>query len=102
MATETHEAVASACVDAHGGAIGMPQLCAEWIPNQIFWLLITLAALFFVMSRIALPRIAAVLAERSGRTPNSPPAGSVLSFDFVRAGARGLYVWSTTLCNRCV
>ena len=78
MATETHEAVASACVDSHGGAIGMPQLCAEWIPNQIFWLLITLAALFFVMSRIALPRIAAVLAERSGTITNDLAAAEEL------------------------
>lgn len=70
MATETNDAVAGACVDAGGSALGMPQLCADWIPNQVFWLLITLAAIYFVMSRIALPRIAAVLAERSGTITN--------------------------------
>ena len=42
----------------------MPQLCGEWMSNQIFWLVITLLVIFFVLSRIALPRIAAVLAVR--------------------------------------
>jgi len=78
MATETHETVASACVDAQGGAIGMPQLCSDWIPHQIFWLLVALAATFFVMSRIALPRIAAVLAERSGTITNDLAAAEEL------------------------
>ena len=78
MATETHDAVAGACVDAGGSALGMPQLCADWIPNQIFWLLITLAAIYFVMCRIALPRIGAVLAERSGTITNDIAAAEEL------------------------
>jgi F-type H+-transporting ATPase subunit b len=57
-------------VDASGGAIGMPQLCPDWFTNQIFWLVIALLAIFFVLSKIALPRIAAVLAERSGTISN--------------------------------
>ena len=69
MATETTTS-ASACVDASGSAIGMPQLCPEWFTNQIFWLVIALLATFFVLSKIALPRIAAVLAERSGTISN--------------------------------
>lgn len=69
MATQTNT-IAGACVDAGGSALGMPQLCAEWMPNQIFWLIVTLIAIFFVMSRIALPRIGAVLAERSGTITN--------------------------------
>jgi len=69
MATETTTST-SACVDASGGAIGMPQLCPDWFTNQIFWLVIALLAIFFVLSKIALPRIAAVLAERSGTITN--------------------------------
>ena len=65
MATEPTGAVSS-CVDSHGSAVGMPQLCADWFPNQIFWLVIALIAIFMLLSRIALPRIAAVLAERHG------------------------------------
>ena len=45
---------------------GMPQLNFDWFPNQIFWLVVTLLVVYFVMSRIALPRIATVLSERHG------------------------------------
>jgi len=78
MATETVEHAASACVGPSGSAIGMPQLCADWIPNQIFWLLVTLAVIFFVLSRVALPRIASVLAERSGTITNDIAAAEDL------------------------
>lgn len=78
MATETTEAVAGVCVDAGGSALGMPQLCADWMPNQIFWLVVTLIAIYFVMSRIALPRISAVLAERSGTITNDIAAAEEL------------------------
>jgi len=67
MATEPIlEEAAGICVDAHGGAIGMPQLCADWMPNQVFWLVVTLVVMFLILSRVALPRIGAVLAERKG------------------------------------
>ncbi|MGC3938789.1 F0F1 ATP synthase subunit B' [Roseobacter sp. EG26] len=59
MATETHSAEAAA-------APGMPQLDFSTWGNQIFWLVIALIAIYFVLSRMALPRIAAVLAERQG------------------------------------
>ena len=77
MATNTHETV-SACVDSYGSAIGMPQLCNEWMGNQIFWLVITLIVIFFVLSRVALPRIAAVLAERQGTITNDIAAAEDL------------------------
>ena len=77
MATETTD-VAGVCVDAGGSALGMPQLCADWMPNQIFWLVVTLIAVYFVMSRIALPRIGAVLAERSGTITNDIAAAEEL------------------------
>lgn len=79
MATETTGAVStSTCVGPDGSAIGMPQLCADWFPNQIFWLVITLVVIFFVLSRIALPRIAAVLAERQGTILNDIAASEEL------------------------
>ena len=46
-------------------APGMPQLDFSTFPNQIFWLVVTLVVIFIVLSRVALPRIANVLAERS-------------------------------------
>lgn len=78
MATEAVEHAASACVGPSGSAIGMPQLCADWIPNQIFWLLVTLVVIYLVLSRVALPRIASVLAERSGTITNDIAAAEDL------------------------
>lgn len=49
---------------------GMPQLDFSTFPNQIFWLLIALVVIYLVLSRIALPRISGVLAERSGTISN--------------------------------
>lgn len=83
MATGSN--TASMCVDQFGSAIGMPQLCADWIPNQVFWLLVTLAIIFFVLSRIALPRIGAVLAERQGTITNDIAAAEDLRQQAVAA-----------------
>ena len=35
MAASTDQ-VASKCIDGYGSAIGMPQLCGDWMANQIF------------------------------------------------------------------
>ncbi len=73
MATETHGAEHSAgsCIDGGGSAVGMPQLCGDWFGNQIFWLVIALVVIYLVLSRVALPRIAAILAERQGTITNA-------------------------------
>ena len=67
MATETQDA-------AHGAAEaaqpGMPQLDFSTFPNQIFWLVVALVGIYLVLSKVALPRIAAVLAERQGTITN--------------------------------
>ncbi len=47
-------------------AVGMPQLDFATFPNQIFWLVVTLVVLYMILSRVALPRIGSILAERSG------------------------------------
>jgi F-type H+-transporting ATPase subunit b len=66
-------------------AVGMPQLdFASW-PNQIFWLLVTLVVIYFVLSRIALPRIGAVLAERKGTITNDLAAAEELKLKAVAA-----------------
>lgn len=84
MATET-TGTASTCVGPDGSAIGMPQLCVDWMPNQIFWLLIALVAIYFVLSRIALPRIATVLAERQGTITNDLTAAEDLKQKAIEA-----------------
>ena len=48
MAASTDK-VASTCVDSYGSAIGMPQLCGDWMANQIFWLIVTLVIIFLIL-----------------------------------------------------
>ncbi|MFT6911590.1 MAG: F-type H+-transporting ATPase subunit b [Paracoccaceae bacterium] len=62
---------------------GMPQLDFSTFPNQIFWLVVTLVAIYLVLTKIALPRIAAVLAERNGTITNDIAAAEELK---LRAG----------------
>ena len=57
MATQTQDTVTS--------APGMPQLDFSTFSNQIFWLVLTLVVIYFVLSRIALPRISGALVERA-------------------------------------
>lgn len=91
MATETADHsqlgadAASACVADGGSAVGMPQLCFEWFPNQMFWLVVALVVIFFVLSRVALPRIAAILAERQGTITNDIAAAEDLKAKAVEA-----------------
>lgn len=47
-------------------AVGMPQLDFSTFPNQIFWLLVALAAIYLMLTRVALPQIGGVLADRRG------------------------------------
>ncbi|SLN28411.1 ATP synthase subunit b' [Roseovarius litorisediminis] len=94
MASETHEATEIAADAAHGAAdaahggaeaVGMPQLDLTTFSNQIFWLAVTLVVIYFVLSRIALPRIAAVLAERQGTITNDLAAAEDLKAKAVEA-----------------
>jgi F-type H+-transporting ATPase subunit b len=50
--------------------VGMPQLDFALYPNLIFWLVVALLALYFILSRVALPRIGTVLAERNDAIAN--------------------------------
>ena len=63
MASETsHEAGNAA--EAAGEAVGMPQLDFSTFPNQIFWLVLSLVIVYFIVSKVILPRIGGVLEER--------------------------------------
>ena len=77
MATTTTEATGHAA-DAAASAPGMPQLDFSTWGNQIFWLVLTLIVIYFVLSRIALPRIASVLADRQGTITNDIAAAEEL------------------------
>lgn len=67
--TAAHGAdVAHAAADvAHGASsAGMPQLDISTFGNQIFWLLVVLGVIYWVLSRVALPRIGGVISDRQG------------------------------------
>lgn len=97
MANTTHEVVEHAADAAHGAAdaanvaghaaesAGMPQLDFSTYPNQVFWLLVTLVVIYFVLTKIALPRIASVLADRQGTITNDLAAAEELKLKAVEA-----------------
>lgn len=60
------------------GAVGMPQLDFTTYGNQIFWLLVALAAIYLILTRVALPRISGVLADRKGTITNDLAAAEDL------------------------
>jgi F-type H+-transporting ATPase subunit b len=63
----------------------MPQLDFSTFGNQIFWLVVTLVVIYLILSRVALPRIAGVLAERSGTISNDLAAAEELKANAVAA-----------------
>jgi F-type H+-transporting ATPase subunit b len=84
MATETTEAAHGA---AQAASPGMPQLDFSTFPNQIFWLVVTLVVIYLVLSKVALPRIASVLAERQGTITNDIAAAEELKLKAADAEA---------------
>ena len=78
MATNTSTATEAATP-------GMPQLDFSTFGNQIFWLVVTLVVIYLILSRVALPRIAGVLAERSGTISNDIAAAEELKAKAVAA-----------------
>jgi len=78
MATNTSTATEAATP-------GMPQLDFSTFGNQIFWLVVTLVVIYLILSRVALPRIAGVLAERSGTISNDLAAAEELEAKAVAA-----------------
>jgi F-type H+-transporting ATPase subunit b len=86
MATEAaQDAAAGAAGHGGGEAVGMPQLDFSTWANQIFWLLLTLVVIYLVLTRVALPRIGAVLAERNGTITNDLAAAEELKQKAVAA-----------------
>ena len=84
MATETATDATGA---AEAAGPGMPQLDFSTWGNQIFWLVLALVAIYLILSRVALPRIAAVLAERQGTVTNDIAAAEDLKAKAVEAEA---------------
>ncbi len=82
MATDPTQSVLG---EGEASANGMPQLDFATYPNQIFWLILALAAIYFVLTKIALPRIGGVLAERQGTITNDIAAAEELKLKAAEA-----------------
>lgn len=61
MATQTTETT------EHEGGGKFPPLDSSTFPSQLFWLVIFFAALYLLMSKLILPRLAAILGARKGK-----------------------------------
>ncbi len=82
MATDPTQSVLG---EGEATASGMPQLDFGTYPNQIFWLILALAAIYFILTKIALPRIGGVLAERQGTITNDIAAAEELKLKAAEA-----------------
>ncbi len=88
MATEGTETAGEGAAQGAAEAansVGMPQLDFSTWPNQIFWLAVSLVAIYLILTRVGLPRIAAVLAERKGTIINDLTAAEELKAKAVEA-----------------
>lgn len=63
---EDHGDAAHAAAGEEHGA-GLPQLDASTYPSQIFWLIVSFATLYYLMTRKALPRLSEILEARQER-----------------------------------
>lgn len=60
-------AESSAHTEAPAGHSGFPPFQSQHFPSQLVWLALSFVLLYVLMSRIALPRVGAIIAERSRR-----------------------------------
>jgi len=60
-------------------APGMPQLDFSTFPNQIFWLIVALGAIYYILDKIALPHIASVMSDRNGKITNEIAAAEEMT-----------------------
>ena len=78
LAAVAAEAAAEA---AHQGGGGLPQLNVTTFSPQLFWLVVTFATLYFVLSKVLLPRIGEVIEERADRITRDIEAAQRLKSD---------------------
>ena len=60
-------ATTTATTEAPGGESKFPPLDTSTFPTQLFWLVIFFATLYLLMSRLVLPRLAAIIGTRKAR-----------------------------------
>ncbi|MFK8254108.1 F0F1 ATP synthase subunit B [Ancylobacter terrae] len=94
----TAEGVEIATPPGEAHASSFPPFDAHTFPSQLLWLAITFGALYWLMSRIALPRIGTILEERHDRIADDLDEAARLkadseaaarAYEQALAGARG-------------
>lgn len=83
----TEHAANTAQAAEAAGSGGLPQLDFSTFGNQIFWLVVSIVVLYFILSRVALPRIGSVLAERTGTITNDIAAAETFKAQAAEAEA---------------
>jgi F-type H+-transporting ATPase subunit b len=81
MAQTTHAGTEAPGGAHEGGHGGFPPFDSSTFASQLVWLAITFAALYLLMSRIALPRVAAILGERENKLASDLAAAGKLKAD---------------------
>lgn len=85
MAESLHSSTEAAAHGAAGGAF--PPFQSETFASQIIWFAIAFGLLYWLMSRVALPRVAGVLHERSARLAKDLEEAQALKTQSETAGA---------------
>jgi F-type H+-transporting ATPase subunit b len=70
---------------AEGGGT-FPPFDASTFPGQIFWLVLTFGVLYYLMSKIALPRVAEILETREGKIDGDLKAAAAMQDKAKAAG----------------
>jgi F-type H+-transporting ATPase subunit b len=77
----------TAHTEVPAGQNKFPPFQSEHFPSQVLWLTVTFVLLYVLMSRIALPRVGAIFAERSKRIADDLAAAHSLKERSEAAGA---------------
>jgi F-type H+-transporting ATPase subunit b len=81
MAQPTHAGTQVAGAAEGGGHSAFPPFDSSTFAAQLLWFAIAFVALYVLMSRLALPRVAAILAERSARLSEDLKAANALKVE---------------------
>ena len=86
---------------APGGAKPQfPPFNPETFASQMLWFAITFVLLYFLMSRVALPRVGAIVVARAGKIADDLAAAQKLK-DETDAGDRGLREKARRCARQC-
>ncbi len=72
-------------LDEHKSSGGLPQLNVQDFTPQLFWLVVTFVLLYWLMAKVALPRIGDVIEERRDRIQRDLAAAERLKGDTDKA-----------------